>query len=140
MATSVRPANLLVDRRAGRVGGDRFFDRVGQSWLCYDSTLTAPFFADAAGRLVGGKLLDVLMPMMNRVGLAAEQLGHVLHAPVPQLLRFDRRITPAILLRKRLIQQLHVPLDARRIRIHHATSNRNSVSPPSNIPNPPDCQ
>ena len=62
--------------------------------------LRPPFFSDAAGLLVHGKLFRVLVAVMNCHGITTEQLGDILHAIVAQLLGLDRLLTPAILLRQ----------------------------------------
>ena len=69
-----------------------------------------PFFSDATLGLVRRQLLDVLRSVMNRVRIAIEQLGYILHPAMPELLRLHRRIPPTILLGQRAVQLHHVPL------------------------------
>src|ERR1700749_886184 len=80
--------------------------------------LRPPFFSDAAFGLVARQLLDVRRAVANRVRITAEQVGDVLPAAMPQLLRLHRRIPPPVLLGEGLVQLQHVPFDRRSKPIH----------------------
>ena len=55
-----------------------------------------PFFSDAALGLVLGKLCQVCLAMLHRLGIATKEPGDIRQATMSYFFRLDRRIPPSV--------------------------------------------
>src|SRR5918999_479584 len=79
-----------------------------------------PFFSNVIGSSVIWQLIKILLPVANGIRVAAQKVGHVLHATMSEFLSLHGGVSPPIFLRERAIQSSHVTRDVRRIKLHRS--------------------
>ena len=88
-----------------------------------------PRFADPIIEPVR-ELIEVLLTLANRLGIAAQEGGNISDAAMAELRGLDGRIAPAILLRERIVEHSHRVLDLGAVRHERSSVSRSGSSLP----------
>src|SRR4029079_7947028 len=86
-----------------------------------------PFLTDSFAEPVR-EMVEVLLTLMDGLGIAAQEGRDILDAAMPELGGLDGRISPAVLLRERVVEHPHRMLDLGAVR-HEGRPWRGPVCP-----------